>query len=290
MVESKEPWFGEKNWWWRLWMLLRGLSGCTSLFFRYSSVTYISLADTTIIMLSMPVFVFIFARIFLGEQFGRYHVLALCLSIVGIAFASKIEVFFKTEDALNTTISNSTTILPKEFSTTTTTLINLYNATSPTEMDEMSSTTKQLIGSLFALGAMVVGSLVYIMVRKVCYVHIISFVNYLFTIFIKMRKTHHSVILFNFAIISILEMSLINFLFYDFHLPTTGYSAYLITILAVFSFYGQLLLTKAIQIEEAGVVSVVRVSGEVSYFYSDFIYIATALLPLALLITNSLCT
>ena len=70
-------------------------------------------------------------------------------------------------------------------------------------------------------------------------------------------------------------MLIINYIFYDFHLPTTGYSAYLITVLAVFSFYGQMLLTKAIQVEEAGVVSVVRVSGEVSLFYSDFIALST---------------
>ncbi len=78
-----------------------------------------------------------------------------------------------------------------------------------------------------------------------------------------MRKTHQSVILFNFALVAILEMTLINVVFYDFKLPTTGYSAYLVSILAILSFYGQMLLTKAIQIEEAGVVSVVRVSGEV---------------------------
>lgn len=79
-----------------------------------------------------------------------------------------------------------------------------------------------------------------------------------------MRKTHQSVILFNFALVAILEMTLINVIFYDFRLPTTGTSAYLVSILAILSFYGQMLLTKAIQIEEAGVVSVVRVSGEVS--------------------------
>ena len=169
MLESNEPWFSENNWWWRLWMLLRGLFGCTSLFFRYSAVTYISLADTTIIMLSMPVFVFIFARIFLGEQFGRYHVLALCLSTVGIAFASKIELFPTTKSVLtNTTCTN---ILSESF---TATAASLYcnESLTQTNVNEMSSTTKQLIGSLFAFGAMVIGSLVYVIIRKVCYLTI----------------------------------------------------------------------------------------------------------------------
>lgn len=241
VLESGHSFLGDGSLIWFFWMILRGVSGCTSLFFRYSAVTYISLANTTIIMLSMPVFVFIFARIFLKEQFGRFHALALVMSIVGISFASKIEVLF----GKNSDFSNSTTLTHGHNET------HHYQNSTLIDEEEEDSTTKtndQLIGSLFACGAMCIGSLVYITVRK-------------------MRKTHHSVILFNFGVIAVIEMTIVNWTFYDFKLPTTGYSAYLITILAVLSFYGQLLLTKAIQLEEAGVVSVVRVSGEAFFAF-----------------------
>jgi len=39
----------------------------------------------------------------------------------------------------------------------------------------------------------------------------------------------------------------------------------MLCLLAVFSFYGQMLLTKALQAEEAGLVSVTRASSEVFY-------------------------
>lgn len=168
VLESKEPWFGENNWWWRLWMLLRGVSGCTSLFFRYSAVTYISLADTTIIILSMPVFVFIFARIFLGEQFGRYHILAFLLSLVGIAFASKVDFLFKSGENLASHLGGNESIWNLTSTTTSTTTMGTTLATTMAhESGDGISLHNRLIGTMYACGAMVAGSLVYVMVRKV---------------------------------------------------------------------------------------------------------------------------
>lgn len=168
VLESKEPWFGENNWWWRLWMLLRGVSGCTSLFFRYSAVTYISLADTTIIILSMPVFVFIFARIFLGEQFGRYHILAFLLSLIGIAFASKVDFLFKSgESLLAPHLTNGTENI-WNLTTTVGTTVASTTMTTPEMGKDGISLHHRLMGTMYACGAMVAGSLVYVMVRKVC--------------------------------------------------------------------------------------------------------------------------
>jgi len=83
----------------------------------------------------------------------------------------------------------------------------------------------------------------------------------------KMRKSHHSIILFYFALIAVIEMLLVNYIFYDFHLPRTGFSAWLVAILAILSFFGQMMLTKAIQLEEAGVVSLMRVSAEAFFAF-----------------------
>ena len=73
-------------------MSVRGLAGTSTIFFLYSAVKYIPLADATIFLLSVPVFVFIFARCILHEPFGRWHVVALVLSLLGIGLASKIDV------------------------------------------------------------------------------------------------------------------------------------------------------------------------------------------------------
>ena len=59
-------------------------------------------------------------------------------------------------------------------------------------------------------------------------------------------------------------MLAINSIWFQFRIPTEGYNPYLIMGMAVTTFYGQVFLTKATQLEEAGVVSVVRASAEVS--------------------------
>lgn len=79
-----------------------------------------------------------------------------------------------------------------------------------------------------------------------------------------MNTVHHSVIMFNFAWLAIIEIMLINYAFFDFNLPTNGHTPYLLFILACLSFYAQITFIKAIQIEEAGIVSVIRGSAEVS--------------------------
>lgn len=61
-------------------------------------------------------------------------------------------------------------------------------------------------------------------------------------------------------------MLIINSIFYDFRIPVQEYNAYWVMALGLFSFYGQFFLTKACQLEEAGVVSIVRSSCDVSFF------------------------
>lgn len=243
----------------RVWIFLRGIAGATSLFFRYSALRYMSLADVTIIVLSMPVFVFIFARIFLKEDFGRFHVLAVILSTIGILFASKIELLFGSE-----------------------TPQSVGSSSSPPTAGRLTANGvhERLIGILFSVGAMLVSSFVYVLVRKVSTPIPCEHLANQLALF-QIRSTHHSIILFNFSLVAILEMVTIEFgqaIWSDqgnvdkiLTLPLEGYTPWLMCLLAVLSFYGQILLTKAIQLEEAGVISVVRASGEVSVQWFPFI-------------------
>lgn len=157
----------------------------------------------------MPVFVCIFARIFLKEAFGIFHVISLAVTLVGIGFTAELGVILGMTD-------------PGEHG-----------------LDR----TTQLYGLACGMATTIIGSLSYIIVRKV-------------------KHLHHSVILFNFAWVAAIETSVITYFMDGFRLPACGIAPWLLTVLSVLSFYAQMLLTRALQIEEAGIVSVSRSSAE----------------------------
>ena len=200
----------------RHYIILRGLAGATSLYLRYCALHFLPIADATVIVLSMPVFVCIFARVFLKEPCGVFHVIALAVTLIGIGFTTKLNIIFK----------------------------------SGVEQAEAAgiNTQNEVYGLLCGMGATLIGSMAYVIVRKV-------------------KGLHHSVILFNFAWVAIIETSVITSMLSGFKLPNCGASPWLLMILAVLSFYGQLLLTMALQVEEAGMVSVTRSSAEVAFAF-----------------------
>lgn len=192
----------------RHFLLLRGVAGATSLYLRYSALHYLPIANATVIVLSMPVFVCIFARIFLKEACGIFHCVAIGITFIGIGFTTKIS--------------------------------SLVGITESEGFDR----SGEITGLLYSMGATLVGASIYIFVRKV-------------------KEVHNSVILFNFALVAIVETSILTGLDDGFTLPTEGYTPWLLMALCILSFYAQLLLTKALQIEEASLVSVTRSSAEV---------------------------
>lgn len=155
----------------------------------------------------MPVFVCIFARIFLKEPCGIFHCVSIGVTLVGIGFTAKIGA--------------------------------LVGLTDSEGMDK----AKEIMGLIYSMGATLIGASVYIFVRKV-------------------KECHNSVILFNFALVAICETAILTGIDDGFSMPS-GYAPWLLMALAVLSFYAQLLLTKALQIEEASLVSVTRSSAEV---------------------------
>lgn len=118
--------------------------------------------------------------------------------------------------------------------------------------DEMAargiSTNSQIMGLACALGATLIASFAYVIVRKI-------------------KGLHHSVILFNLAWVGLTEMSIITASMKGFSLPLTGIAPWLLCLIGVVSFYGQLLLTKALQAEEAGLVSMTRTSSEAVFAF-----------------------
>lgn len=168
------------------------------------------IANATIIVLSMPVFVCIFARIFLKESLGLFHLVAVGVTLLGIGFTAKLDV--------------------------------LFGFTETDQSDANKSNERW--GLIYSMAATLVGSSAYILTRK-------------------LKDVHSSVILFNFSIVAIFETCIITAALDGFKIPDCGIAPWLLTALATLSFYAQLLLTKALQVEEASLVSVTRSSTEV---------------------------
>jgi drug/metabolite transporter (DMT)-like permease len=63
---------------------LRSLSGTVSMFFLFTAVTLIPLADVTAITYTSPMFLTVLAMIFLGERIHRFRWTALILGFVGV--------------------------------------------------------------------------------------------------------------------------------------------------------------------------------------------------------------
>ena len=80
-----------------------------------------------------------------------------------------------------------------------------------------------------------------------------------------MANVQHSLIVFNFSWIAMASLAPISIATNQFTLPTTGYTPYLIFGLMLVAFWAQIFQTKATQMEQAGVVSVIRGCTEVSY-------------------------
>ncbi|CAG9830679.1 unnamed protein product [Diabrotica balteata] len=81
-----------------------------------------------------------------------------------------------------------------------------------------------------------------------------------------LKGIHFSVIMTNFGAFAFIQCLLVTVLLGALCLPSCGLDRYLIVALAVFSFLGQILLTVALQMEQAGPVAIARSSDIVFAF------------------------
>ncbi|KAL3271280.1 hypothetical protein HHI36_021770 [Cryptolaemus montrouzieri] len=73
-----------------------------------------------------------------------------------------------------------------------------------------------------------------------------------------LKSIHFSVVMTNFGSFALIQCSLVSYFIGALCVPPCGYDRYLIVALAVFSFIGQILLTLALQLEQAGPVAIAR--------------------------------
>lgn len=79
---------------------LRSLAGTLSMFFLFTALTMIPLADVTAITFTAPMFITVLAMVFLGERIHRYRWSALALGFVGVLIMMGPHLSFGTHNSL----------------------------------------------------------------------------------------------------------------------------------------------------------------------------------------------
>lgn len=78
----------------RLMLLLRSFVGTCGLMLSFYAFRHMPLADASVIVFSVPVFVSIFARIFLKEPCGIFNVITVCLTLIGVVLITRPPLLF----------------------------------------------------------------------------------------------------------------------------------------------------------------------------------------------------
>lgn len=236
----------------RHFLILRGITGATSLFLRFLAFRHLPIADASVIIFSVPVFVSIFACIFLDESCGIFQVSIVALTMIGLGLTTRLPTLFGSslhEDVTShESINNNSSISNL---TDKNLLINnlVSNATSisyPNIPDEiLTPSGDHIIGITAALTSTLFAASVYIVIKKA-------------------KTVHYSVIMFNFGWVALIETLILTLLMDGYSIPTKAIEWFYIVILALLSFTGQVLLTRSLQLEAAGVVVVVRAATDIA--------------------------
>ncbi|XP_075588556.1 solute carrier family 35 member G1 [Dermatophagoides farinae] len=256
-------------------LIMRGIAGATSLFLRFIAFHYLSIADASVIIFSVPIFVSIFAWFYLKEPCGLFHTLTIIIAMIGLIMTTKLPIFFS-YSGNHIMDDNYYNYYHPSWSSTSSMFMNMagyHNGNNVNNISSSSSSPKMtmmminsnstmtssssivvgnhndrlnhLYGVLAALSSLIFSSSVFIFIRKA-------------------KGAHHAVIMFNFGWVAIIETIILTTLLNGFSMPRTPFEWYLIVVLAVFSFCGQMLLTRSLQLEQAGPVSVVRATTDIT--------------------------
>lgn len=124
-------------------------------------------------------------------------------------------------------------------------LVSNVTSTSHVRDDSMTWSGDHAIGIAAALTSTIFAASVYIVIKKA-------------------KTVHYSVIMFNFGWVALIETLILTLLMDGYSIPTKTIEWFYILILALLSFTGQILLTRSLQLESAGVVAVVRAATDIA--------------------------
>lgn len=214
VLYKEEPVFPEGK---RVMLLLRSFVGTTGLMLSFYAFRHMPLGDASVIVFSVPVFVAIFARLFLKEPCGPFNVISIILTLIGVVLITKSELVAKNDNSLS------------------------------------EKTTSDVWSVVAAFSATLFGANVYVLLRA-------------------LKGLHFSVIMSNFGTFGLLQTILITYMIGGLCMPRCGVDRLLVVALALFSFGGQILLTMALQFEQAGPVAIARSADIVFAFIWEIVF------------------
>ncbi|XP_065095197.1 solute carrier family 35 member G1 [Ochlerotatus camptorhynchus] len=192
----------------RIILILRCFVGTTGLMLSFYAFRHMPLADASVIIFSTPVFVAIFARLFLREACGMFNVITILLTLVGVVLITRPPFFFD---------DDSTSLVD----------------------EQVIETNYDVWGPVAALSSTLFGANAYVLLRA-------------------LKGLHFSVIMTNFGAFALVYTLIVCYYLGAICWPLCGSDRLLVIALALFSFGGQILLTLALQYEQAGPVAIAR--------------------------------
>ncbi|XP_065354653.1 solute carrier family 35 member G1 [Calliphora vicina] len=219
VVYTKQPVFPEGK---RVILLLRCFMGTTGLMLSFYAFRHMPLADASVIIFSTPVFVAIFARVFLKEHCSLFNVVTIVLTLVGVVLITRPPFIFG-------------------------------DAAPSLEAERYEGKNYDIWGPVAAISSTLFGANVYILLRA-------------------LKGLHFSVIMTNFGAFALIYTLVVCGSIGAICWPACGRDRWLVVILGIFSFLGQILLTLSLQMEQAGPVAIARCADIVFAFIWQMIF------------------
>lgn len=192
----------------RIILVLRCFVGTTGLMLSFYAFRHMPLADASVVIFSTPVFVAIFARLFLREACGMFNVITILLTLIGVVLITRPPFLFDDGSA------------------------GLVD-------EQVIETNYDVWGPVAALSSTLFGANAYVLLRA-------------------LKGLHFSVIMTNFGAFALVYTLIVCYYLGALCWPLCGTDRVLVIALALFSFGGQILLTLALQYEQAGPVAIAR--------------------------------
>ncbi|XP_061399578.1 solute carrier family 35 member G1 [Musca vetustissima] len=213
LVYTKQPVFPEGK---RVILLLRCFMGTTGLMLSFYAFRHMPLADASVIIFSTPVFVAIFARVFLKEQCSLFNIVTIVLTLVGVVLITRPPFVFG-------------------------------DSAASLEAERYEGKHYDIWGPVAAISSTLFGANVYILLRA-------------------LKGLHFSVIMTNFGAFALVYTLIVCGSIGAICWPACGRDRWLVVVLGIFSFLGQILLTVSLQLEQAGPVAIARCADIVFAF------------------------
>jgi len=204
----------------RKWILLRGSLGFISFSCYYFAISALTLSDATTIFFSAPVYAGLLGYFVLKEPISKVEILCTAGSIVGVVMIVRPPFIFgsQADNSVESNVDGS--------------------SGSSVDSNHLSSSTFHTLGLLAAIAGSIFGACVYITIRKVgsgvhplvlvCYMGMVGFI-----------------------------LAPFGALFQTFVLPT-GLEWFFCICVGLLSFIGQIFFNRGVQLEKAGLSSVIR--------------------------------